>query len=64
MRKTVFLSSTADLSCHRAQIIADARGHDWFRLDAKLTAAQKEWIALFEAALKKTDKAKRWWKFW
>ncbi len=35
MRKTVFLSSTgADLRDHRAQIIADARGHDWFRLDA------------------------------
>jgi tetratricopeptide (TPR) repeat protein len=35
MRKTVFLSSTgADLGPYRAQLIEDARGHDWFRLDA------------------------------
>ncbi len=35
MRKTVFLSSTgADLGPYRAQVIEDARGHDWFRLDA------------------------------
>ncbi len=41
MRKTVFLSSTgADLSAHRAQLIEDLRGHDWFRLDA-----MEEWGA-------------------
>ena len=35
MRKTVFLSSTgADLGPYRTQLIEDARGHDWFRLDA------------------------------
>ena len=35
MRKTVFLSSTGtDLGAYRAQIIEDARGHDWFILDA------------------------------
>ena len=35
MRKTVFLSSTsADLGPFRAQIVEDARGYDWFRIDA------------------------------
>jgi tetratricopeptide (TPR) repeat protein len=35
MRKTAFLSSTgADLGPYRRQLIEDARGHDWFRLDA------------------------------
>ncbi len=34
-RKVVFLSSTgADLAAFRRQLIADARGHDWFILDA------------------------------
>ncbi len=41
MRKTVFLSSTGkDLADWRAQIITDARGYDWFRLDA-----MEEWGA-------------------
>ena len=47
MRKTVFLSSTgADLSAWRAQVIEDARGYDWFLLDA-----MEEWSTRDESAI-------------